>query len=131
MKDTIKAVVNVVIADAVGTDPANVDYDGGEILNVLDRHCNVVGSYVAVPGQRPCSWFPSSQSVKFETRFHTTVWCAPEEVRIEFCIRDHEEGRYDDRLCDWEDVTLSRDEFVSRVRETAKRMGIDVSAYIA
>jgi hypothetical protein len=128
-KDTIKALITTVIADSVGTDVEHVNLDAKDVLNVLDREGrNVVGSYVAVAGERP--WTPGNP-VKFETRFHTTVWCAPEEVRIEFCIRDHEEGRYDDRLCDWEDVTLSRDEFISHVREAAKRMGVDVSAYIA
>ena len=132
-KEEARNVIATAIASLVKADQFSLDYGNHDIIGLVARKYrearNVAGSYVAIPRERP--WTPGNP-VKYETRYHTTVWWWPDEekvgeVLIEFSIMDHEEGRYDDLLCSWENVTLSREEFISHVRETAAKMGVDVA----
>ena len=126
-KEEARNVIATAIASLVKADQFSLDYGNHDIIGLLAREYrgrNVACSYVGIPGERP--WVPG-HPVKFETSFTTSVWWAPDEVLIDYKVEDHEDGRYDALLCSEKQVTLTREEFISHVRETAAKMGVDVA----
>ena len=120
--DEVRNIIAITIASLVEADEFSLDYGNHDIIGLLAREYrkdrNVAGSYVAVPGEALLTGNPGV----FETRHIITVWWSPDDVLIEHDIRDH-----NDLLCSWKEAVMTRDEFVAHVRETAKKLGLDVA----
>ena len=123
MKEIIKTVITATVAAIVGADEFNPDC-GDEILGLLAREYvgrSMIDDCTEVPGER------------FELRCITAVWWwhdveEGDMVLIERRVMAHyNDGLRDDRIRSWNEKVMTREEFISRVMEMAKKLGLDVA----